>query len=97
MAHTISPSGISELVQLVDAKDEILRDGIRAFLAEEMVSLKNTTEVTNQNWRTYQFAENSLREKLEALREDKLSPYLADDNLRNRTLERFRTYVMQWY
>jgi hypothetical protein len=97
MAHTISPSGISELVPLVDAKDEILRDGIRAFLAEEMVSLKNTTEVTNQNWRTYQFAENSLREKLEALREDKLSSYLADDNLRNRALERFRTYVMQWY
>ncbi len=97
MAHAISPSGIVELLPLVDANDEVLRDGIRAFLAEEMVSLKNTTEGTNQNWRTFQFAEHSLRGKLEALPDDILAPYLADDSLRNRTLERFRTYVMQWY
>lgn len=97
MAHTISPAGISELLPLVDASDENLRDGIRAFLAEEMISLKNTSEMPTNNWRTYQFAEQSLREKLEALPADILAPYLADDNLRNRTLDRFRTYVMRWY
>jgi hypothetical protein len=97
MAHTISPLGISELLPLVDATDENLRDGIRAFLAEEMIQLKNSSEIPTQNWRTYQFAEVSLRGKLEALPDDILAPYLADDSLRNRTLERFRTYVMRWY
>ncbi|MCU0712203.1 MAG: DUF4173 domain-containing protein [Pirellula sp.] len=97
VAHTISPSGILELMPLADASDEILRDGVRALLAEEMVSLVSRSELPNQNWRMYQHAESTLLERLESIRSDKLAKYIADETLRNRALERFRAHAMQWY
>lgn len=97
VAHRMSSSGYLELLPLVDASDEIVREGVRAFLAEEMINIKNRVEATEPNWRMYQYIEGRLMEKLESIRSEKLSAYLADGPLRNQAKERFRGYAMQWY
>lgn len=97
VAHRMSPSGYLELLPLVDASDEVVREGVRALLAEEMINIKNRVESTEPNWRSYQYIEGRLIERLESIRSEKLTTYLDSEIKRNQAKERFRGYAMQWY
>ncbi|MEN6498791.1 MAG: DUF4153 domain-containing protein [Thermoguttaceae bacterium] len=96
ITHPVNAEGILVLHPLVHCDDPIIREGIRALLAEHAVrgeSLAHQRE--QQGWTTFQLADRLLLQKLHALQAD-WAPY-ADPTKRAEALGRFHKYAYQWY
>jgi Arc/MetJ-type ribon-helix-helix transcriptional regulator len=94
--HPISTEGVLVLRPLVDCDDPIIREGIRALLAERALQGQRLHEQRNElGWTSWQLADAVLLERLNAARAD-WDEY-RDDALRAATLSRFREYAYQWY
>jgi len=94
--HPIDAEGILVLPPLLESDNEIIREGIRAMLAERAVQFERSVRQPDQlDWTAFQFADRVLSERLAAMRAD-WAPYL-DSSKRTAALTRFHEYVYQWY
>jgi hypothetical protein len=92
----IDAEGLPSLLQLLDCKDPIIRDGVKALLAEQQASAeRQAVESKSLGWTTTQLAERALLKKLRA-HESEWKAY-DDPKLRQATLDAFHEYAYQWY
>lgn len=97
VAHPIDSGGALVLPALIDADDPIIRDGIRAMLADRHLAIrKNVHEQRTRGWTAFQLSDVWLKQHL-----DELEPYwstlLEEQEQREQLLKRFHEYAMQWY
>jgi hypothetical protein len=94
--HPIDAEGFFVLPPLLESDNEIIREGIRAMLAERAIQLERSAQQPDQpHWTAFQLADRLLSERLHAMRAD-WAPYL-DPSKRTAALDRFDEYVYQWY
>lgn len=94
--HPIDSEGILVLYPLVHCRDPIIREGIRALLAERALEAEVVArQCRRQVWTTFQLADRVLLEQLRSVRND-WQPY-ADPVKRTGALNRFHAYAYQWY
>jgi hypothetical protein len=94
--HPINAEGYLAIVPLVDCPDPIIRDGVRAMLAERALSASRVARERQQlGWTTRQWAEAKLQARLAQTRA-KWQTYL-DDGKRVEAIRRFDDYAYQWY
>jgi hypothetical protein len=94
--HPISAEGYLVLEPLTGCEDVIIRDGIRAMLAERYLQQQQLqTERETLGWTAWQMSDKLL---LGALQETKpqWQPFL-DNSIRAAALREFRDYAYQWY
>jgi hypothetical protein len=95
--HPINAEGILVLHPLLESDNEIIREGIRAMLAERYVEFaRSTQEQERQGWTAFQIAERLLVVRLYAIRDD-WREYVVEPSKRAAALKRFHDYVYQWY
>lgn len=92
--HPISSEGVLVLPPLVESRDEIIREGICAMLAQRAEQLEARRR-QNQGWTAFQLADQLLLERLHAMRSD-WQPY-TDPAKRAAALAEFHQYAYQWY
>jgi hypothetical protein len=94
--HPIDAGGCLVLHPLLACDDEVIREGVKAMLAER-AELAGDIEVERaaQNWTSFQVAERLLRRHLQGRATD-WSIY-SDATKRRAALERYREYAYQWY
>ena len=94
--HPIDSEGILRLQPLLDCDDEIIREGVRALLAEHHQKARRDAVVQQaKGWTTYQHAD---RLALEAFEENQEQwDQFAERATRRETLKRFHEYAYQWY
>ncbi|MEX2173025.1 MAG: DUF4153 domain-containing protein [Pirellulaceae bacterium] len=94
--HPISAEGYLMLEPLVDCDDPIVRDGVRALLAQRAIQARRgAAERKALGWTTWQGSEYLLAERLAAQRSQWRE--FADDAARQAALDRFHKYAYQWY
>ena len=95
--HPIGPEGVVLLEPLLGSDDPIIREGVRAMLAqrcEEAEALARRHR--EQGWTTYQIADEFVLKKLR-IASDNWADYATDPNRRNAALQHFHDYTYQWY
>jgi hypothetical protein len=94
--HPINAEGILVLRPLLASDNEIIREGIRAMLADCYVEFaRSTREHEQQGWTAFQIAERLVVVRLYATRGD--WKQFSDATKRAAALSRFHEYVYQWY
>lgn len=94
--HPIDSAGMLVLHPLLRADDEIIREGIRAMLAERAIELEQRAVEPNwRHWTAYQVADRKLFAHLQATAPD--WEQYRDFSKRAPVLQKFREYVYQWY
>jgi hypothetical protein len=94
--HPIGPEGLLLLVPLLDCDDSIIREGVRAMLAERDEEAEAAAERRRAlGWTAYQLAEDRVLKRLRADR-FRWAAY-RDGPLRAEALSRFKKYAYQWY
>jgi hypothetical protein len=74
----------------------VIRDGIRAMLAERAIQVEAAVQdQQRRGWTSFQLADRILLEKLSAIRA-KWVDY-TEPAKRDAALKRFREYAYQWY
>jgi hypothetical protein len=94
--HPINSEGALLLAPLLECDDEIIREGVRALLAEQYLEIESrATDSAALGWTAYQFADQAA---LKGLRKEshRWRQYLGDDHRRS-ALDRFHEYAYQWY
>jgi hypothetical protein len=94
--HPIGPEGILFLKPLMHCQDPIIREGIRAMLAEELEEAEvQFRKPERQHWTAYQIADHLV---LRRLRADSATTIDYRDPIRRRAaLDAFHQYAYQWY
>lgn len=91
---------------LLDSKDEIIRDGARAFFAQALLRLWAEGEPTtlsddsgssfrSYRWTAFQWSDALLRKRLEA-RSDEMRKYLDSAGERDSAIKQFQRYTDRW-
>ncbi len=94
--HPISADGYLVLHPLVESEDQIIREGIRALLAERAREAEAAAEKNARlGWTTFQAAEYLLLDHLRSIKTD--WEVYADPADRADALARFHEYAYQWY
>jgi len=103
--HPINAEGILALRPLVDADNEIIREGVRAMLAQRAIKLGVPEEPRPREssmargwpkrWTAFQFSDRVLADALREMR-PKWEAYVAQPD-RQEALARFSEYAYQWY
>lgn len=93
--HETSAEGVLPLVALVHTQDPIIRDGIRATLAD-WYDKAILSEPTTRDWRNQQWVNRELRRRLEQVRST-WEPFLQNERTREQALQAFHAYAYQWY
>lgn len=106
--HPCAAEGYLTFLPLVHCEDEIIREGIRAHLANKLWELRQAEnrreEIRHRetplkkpySWTAWQGADVLLHRQLEANRE-LFGDYLDDRSLANTAFKRFADYAYQWY
>ncbi len=95
--HPIAPEGFLVLAPLTQSRDPIIREGIRAMLAEqELAARQRAADRRRLGWTAFQLADRLLLDRLRATRSD-WAPYATAPARRAAALERFHDYAYQWY
>ncbi len=95
--HPLSDEAILQLRPLLQCQDPIIRDGIRAMLAERQATVESRVQRDNRDgWTTYQTSRRSVLEQLRAASPN-WSDYSIDHSQRDAARTRFRDYAYQWY
>jgi hypothetical protein len=95
--HPINSDGVLLLQPLLDSNDEIIREGVRAMLAQwhenaEMLAI----ERQRKGWTSFQIADRIVLQKLRAA-SGNWSEYTTNREKREAALKRFHDYAYQWY
>ncbi|NUQ64019.1 MAG: DUF4173 domain-containing protein [Pirellulales bacterium] len=94
--HPISSEGMLVLPPLAHSRDRIIREGIRAMLADRAAQLGSLVRRRqSEGWTAFQLADRVLLERLQAVRND-WQEY-TDPDKRAAALNRFHAYAYQWY
>ena len=94
--HPISAEGYLVLAPLLHCDDPIVRDGVRAMLAErELQAERVAAEQDNLGWTAWQVSEDVLLRQLRTRHGDWQD--FSDEALRHDAIARFRSYAYQWY
>ncbi|MFQ5732920.1 MAG: DUF4173 domain-containing protein, partial [Planctomycetaceae bacterium] len=94
--HPIDPDGLMQLAPLLDSDDAIIREGVRALLAEQRGKVTRRREQQQRDgWTAFQWSERLLAAQLEADK-DRLAVYRSAGK-REPVLKRFHEYAYQWY
>jgi hypothetical protein len=94
--HPVDSEGVLVLHSLVNCQDKIIREGIRAMLAQRAAEVEaNVQRWDRDGWTSYQAADRVLLNQLRAVRSDWAA--YADPDKRYGALSRFRQYAYQWY
>ncbi|MBT4864632.1 MAG: DUF4173 domain-containing protein [Planctomycetaceae bacterium] len=94
--HPINSEGVLLLAPLLECDDEIIREGVRALMAEQQLEIESkATDDATLGWTAYQFADQAA---LKGLRRDsgRWGRYTEVDR-RQHALDRFHEYAYQWY
>lgn len=92
--HPIDAEGLRTLIPLLDTDDPIIRDGVRAMLADELADLE-ADRAKGVHWTAYQVADERLYAGL-VEQQAVLAPF-ADEQARRAAREAFDRYAYQWY
>jgi len=94
--HPINSEGLLMLEPLLECDDEVIRDGVRALLAEHHREAEATATVRSElGWTTYQAADHVALKELRK-NSEQWKPF-ADADSRRSALDRFHKYAYQWY
>jgi hypothetical protein len=94
--HPIGPEGTLLLKPLVHCNDPIIREGIRAMLAERQeIAEARSLQPSFQHWTAFQVAEKLVLDRLRA--DDSAWFDYKYPNRRAAALEAFHKYAYQWY
>ena len=94
--HEISTEGVLLLAPLLECDDAIVREGVRAYLAQQYEEAEALQEQrARHGWTSFQFADHLLLRQLRSL-DSALAPY-RDKRIRQQTYDAFRSYAWQWY
>jgi hypothetical protein len=94
--HPLDAGGVLVLQPLVHTDDPLIREGIRALLAQKAEQAETLAQQrTRLGWTSFQLADHLLLRKLSDNRADWQG--YTDHALRKEALERFHQYVYQWY
>jgi hypothetical protein len=94
--HPISSEGILLVQPLLQCRDEKIREGVRAMLAERHEQAEATaTRRSSLGWTSFQLADRVVLERLRPARAA-WSRY-ADRGRREAALKRFHDYAYQWW
>ncbi|MCC9600662.1 DUF4173 domain-containing protein [Stieleria sp. JC731] len=88
--------GYLAILPLVDAEDQIIRDGVRAMLAERQIEIERKTASKQWHWTMFQWGTDLLYPRLIA-NESKLRTYLDDGDKRLKAINTFIYYSKRWY
>lgn len=95
--HPISPEGVPQLLPLAHCKDEIIREGVLAMLAERLDKAETLAqEIEKQGWTTRQIADCHMISTLRAAAGD-WDEYQKNPQKRHEAIRRFKDYAYQWY
>ncbi|MFN0198680.1 MAG: DUF4173 domain-containing protein [Planctomycetaceae bacterium] len=95
--HPINSEGILLLQPLLKCDSEIIREGVRAILADYHQQLEFTAaEREKQGWTTYQLADRLALEEFRR-QESHWQRYVDDPLRKEQVLKRFHEYAYQWY
>lgn len=92
----IDDEGMFPLLDLIDVDNEVIRDGVRARLAERQLAIESYSRDEPWHWHKYQASKNLLYQRLDQEKKAWAS-YLTDSPSRESALERFKAYAMKWY
>ena len=94
--HPIGSEGVLLLRPLLECRDSLIREGVRALLAQRQQEAEAAATRKQQlGWTTYQVADQLVWRGLRASSSE-WSPY-ADRRSRDQALDRFHKYAYQWY
>ncbi len=94
--HPVNAEGILVLRRLVDCDDPIIREGIRALLAQRVLAAESLATQRDQlGWSSWQLSDNVLLARLRADRT--IWAEYQDAQNQGIALKRFHDYVYQWY
>jgi hypothetical protein len=93
--HTLSSDGYTSIVPLVDCENKIIREGVRAQLAQRYAA-SFSIDATKDDWRNWRLSEAHMLSSLQRI-EVKMQPYLSNPTERDNAIEKFRTYAYRWY
>lgn len=95
--HPISAEGYLALLPLVECRDPLIRDGVRAMLAERQLAIQSAREECRRlGWTRWQGSESLLHAVL-ADNSRFWKNLAADAASRRSALDAFREYAYQWY
>ena len=95
--HPISAEGLLLLRPLVNHKNETIREGVRAVLAEAHLNAEsNATMLKKRNWSYYQIADQWVLSGLRIHKDQWLDHY-QNAGKRSTAYQRFADFVYQWY
>jgi hypothetical protein len=94
--HRINSEGLLVLSPLINCHDPIIRDGVRAMLADRESELEQRLKEQKAfGWTGYQLADRLLIAQMR--RQQGAWADLADESQRRTVLEQFHRYAYQWY
>jgi hypothetical protein len=94
--HPISAEGYLVLLPLVDCDDPLIRDGIRAMLAQRQLQAEQQIEERRElGWASRQVSEEALLRRLR--QHDGAWREMTAERTRRAALTRYRKYAYQWY
>ncbi|MCL4202244.1 MAG: DUF4173 domain-containing protein [Pirellulaceae bacterium] len=94
--HPISAEGIPWLLPLLECDDPVIREGVRAMLAERLEQAENAIPRLDQlGWTAFQIADQVVLERLRPKRAE-WTRY-EDHSERAASLAKFHDYAYQWY
>jgi hypothetical protein len=94
--HPISAEGLLVLRPLLESEDAIIREGVRAMLAERLQRFEmESKSYVARHWTAFQIADGWLESQLDGIRSE-LAPHL-DPSSRRAARAAFDGYAYQWY
>lgn len=92
----IDDEGVFPLLDLVDHPDKLIREGVRAMLAERQLAIESYSRDTPWHWHRYQYSKTCLYQRL-ASQQSKWKKHMRDPQSRELAISEFQNYAMQWY
>jgi hypothetical protein len=94
--HPIGSEGILSLLPLLESEDQLIREGVRALLAQRLLEMNQLLDRRQRwGWSAYQIADQRVAYRLQR-EHDKLKIY-DDASRRQLALQRFHDYAYRWY
>jgi hypothetical protein len=92
----IDDEGMLPLIRLVDVDDEIIREGIKAILAQRQREIESDSTSQPWHWTKYQGSTATLYRQM-APNASKWERYWKSPQARRDAINKFQDYAMQWY
>ncbi len=94
--HPMNSGGALELLPLLNSDDPIIREGVRAMLAQKALDLRSTLNRRDHlGWTSFQRADQALSQRMEEIHPHWSRYETAEP--RHAALRRFHEYAYQWY